>query len=393
MSDRADAIDGGMGTNNHAPARLLIVDDEAAQRHALCETLQVHGFEAIGCSGAEPALAELRQRPVDLLLTDLMMPGTDGITLLRAAHQIDPMLVAIIMTGEGTIATAVEAMRSGAFDYILKPFKLSAILPVLSRALAVRRLRIQNAALERQLREHAAELEAANRELDAFTRSASHDLRAPLNAVLGFSSLLVQDFSSRLAPQQRNWLVEIQRAARQMNQLIDDLMRLSRLGRQALSLQMVDVTALARGVADELSVQQQPVRPGLQLQIDALPPALADASLLRQVLVNLMSNAFKFTRLVEPARIHVGHGAQRSGPPAYFVRDNGEGFDMAQAGQLFQAFNRLHRSDAFDGTGVGLSIVQRIVQRHGGRVWAEAAPGQGATFFFTLDAANPPAPH
>jgi signal transduction histidine kinase len=368
-------------------ARLLIVDDEVAQRHALCETLQAQGFDAVGCGSAEAALAELRKQPVDLLLTDLMMPGTDGIGLLRAAREIDSMLVGIIMTGEGTIATAVEAMRSGAFDYILKPFKLSAILPVLSRALAVRQLRIQNAALEQRLREHAAELEAANRELDAFTRSASHDLRAPLNAVLGFSSLLVQDFSGQLAAQQRGWLVEIGRAARQMSQLIDDLMRLSRLGRQALNLQTVDMAALARGVADELAAQQ-PMRPNLQLRIDALPQTLADAALLRQVLVNLLSNAFKFTRHVEPASIHVGHQPQSGGRPAYFVRDNGEGFDMAQAGKLFQAFNRLHRTDLFEGTGVGLSIVQRIVQRHGGRVWAEGEPGHGATFFFTLDAAE-----
>jgi len=375
-----------MSASPNSGVRVLIVDDEAAQRQALCETLQVQGFDAIGCSGAEPALAELRRRPVDLLLTDLMMPDTDGITLLRAARQIDPMLVAIIMTGEGTIGTAVEAMRSGAFDYILKPFKLSAILPVLSRALAVRQLRIQNAALEQQLREHAAELEAANRELDAFTRSASHDLRAPLNAVLGFSSLLVQDFSGQLAQQQRGWLVEIQRAARQMSQLIDDLMRLARLGRQALTLQSVDMSALARDVVAELSAQQP--RPQLDVRIDMLPSALADAALLRQVLINLVSNALKFTRRVEQPQIHIGHEVQRSGAQAYFVRDNGEGFDMAQADKLFQAFNRLHRSDAFEGTGVGLSIVQRIVQRHGGRVWAHGESGRGATFYFTLDASG-----
>jgi signal transduction histidine kinase len=380
------STESGAEAQSTPAARLLIVDDEAAQRHALCETLQVQGFETVGCGSAEAALGELRQRPVDLLLTDLMMPGTDGIALLRAARQIDPMLVGIIMTGEGTIASAVEAMRSGAFDYILKPFRLSAVLPVLSRALAVRQLRIRNATLERQLRERAAELEAANRELDAFTRSASHDLRAPLNAVLGFSSLLVQDFRGQLAPQQRGWLVEIARAARHMSQLIDDLMRLSRLGRQALDLQTIDTAALARAVADELSAQQEPARPNLQVQVDALPPARADAALLRQVFVNLLSNAFKFTARVEAAHIHVGHQTQPDGQIAWFVRDNGEGFDMAQAGKLFQAFNRLHRSDHFEGSGVGLSIVQRIVQRHGGRVWAEGEPGRGATFYFTLGA-------
>jgi len=155
----------------------------------------------------------------------------------------------------------------------------------------------------------------------------------------------------------------------------------------------VDMAELAREVADELAAQQQPPLARLQLQIDVLPPALADAALLRQVLVNLLANAFKFTRHVEAASIHIGHEAQDNGRPAYFVRDNGEGFDMAEAGKLFQAFNRLHRSDAFEGTGVGLSIVQRIVQRHGGRVWAHGSPNQGATFYFTLDAAGGAAAH
>jgi signal transduction histidine kinase len=153
------------------------------------------------------------------------------------------------------------------------------------------------------------------------------------------------------------------------------------------------MTALARSVADELQAQQQPPRSGMQVQIDALPPALADASLLRQVFVNLLSNALKFTRHVEQAAVHVGYEAQGAEPRVYFVRDNGPGFDMARAGELFQAFARLHDSDSFEGTGVGLSIVQRIVQRHGGRVWADAAPGKGATFFFTLEAAADAANH
>jgi signal transduction histidine kinase len=366
-----------------AKARLLIVDDEVAQMQALCDTLTDQGYETIGCGSGAAALNVLRRTPVDLLLADLMMPELDGIALLRAAQQIDPTLVGVIMTGEGTIASAVEAMRSGAFDYVLKPFKLSAVVPVLGRALAMRRLRIDNAALERQLREHAAELEAANRELDAFTRSASHDLRTPLVGVIGLTALLRDHPGARLEPEQREWLAEIERSARQMGRLIDDLMRLSQLGRQVLSLQTVDVAALVHEVLDELRARQPSPR-DVQLQVDALPPATADASLLRQVFVNLLSNAYKFTRQVEQPAIHVGCEAQGLDPRVYFVRDNGAGFDMAHAGQLFEAFQRLHRADAFEGSGVGLSIVQRIVQRHGGRVWADAAPGRGATFYFTL---------
>lgn len=368
-------------------ARLLIVDDEAAQMQALCDTLEDNGFETVGCPNGEAALAALQRSPFDLLLADLMMPGMNGIGLLRAALAIDPTLVGIIMTGEGTISTAVDAMRSGALDYILKPFKVSAILPVLGRGLTVRRLQLENAALERRVREHVAELEATNRELDAFTRSASHDLRAPLNIILGFSALLVRDLGPQMPAEQRNWLAHIERSAQHMNQLIDALMRLSRVGRQVLSLQAVDVASLVRSVIDDLR-QEQPQR-RVTLQLGDLPETMADASLLRQLFVNLLSNAFKFTRNTEQAVVEVGC-APRGEECVFFVRDNGAGFDMAHAERLFDAFQRLHRADQFEGSGVGLSIVQRIVQRHGGRIWAEAAPGQGASFFFTLARAAEP---
>jgi len=362
-------------------ARLLIVDDEAAQMQALCDTLEDRGYQVVGRTSGDEALIDLRQTPFDLLLADLMMPGMSGIELLRAALVIDPMLVGIIMTGDGTIGSAVEAMQSGALDYILKPFKLSAILPVLGRALTVRRLRLENEGLERRVREHATELEATNRELDAFTRSASHDLRSPVNIVLGFSTLLVNDLGPLISAEQRTWLLHIERSAQRMSQLIDALMRLSRVGRQVLSLQVVDVALLVRSVADDLR-QEQPER-RVELEFGELPQTLADAPLLRQVFVNLLSNAFKFTRKTEPAVITVGcepHGQEQ----IFFVRDNGPGFDMTRARHLFDAFQRFHRADEFEGSGVGLSIVKRIVQRHGGRIWSQAAPGQGASFFFTL---------
>jgi signal transduction histidine kinase len=367
--------------------RLLIVDDEVAQMQALCDTLEDHGYQVLGRTHGEAALVALQQAPFDLLLADLMMPGMNGIELLRAALAIDPMLVGIIMTGEGTISTAVEAMQSGALDYILKPFKLSAILPVLGRGLTVRRLQLENAALERRVREHVTELEAANRELDAFTRSASHDLRAPLNVILGFSTLLVTDLGPQIPTEHRNWLSHIERSAQRMNQLIDALMRLSRVGRQALTLQTVDVVALVRSVVDDLR-DEQPQR-GVTPHIGELPETTADASLLRQLFVNLLSNAFKFTRNTEQAVIEVGCESQ-GGEQVYFVRDNGAGFDMTHAQRLFDAFQRFHRAEDFEGNGVGLSIAQRIVRRHGGRIWAEAAPGQGASFFFTLARAAGP---
>ena len=362
-------------------ARLLIVDDEAAQMQALCDTLADHGYQVVGRTGGEAALAALRHEKFDLLLADLMMPGMNGIDLLRQALAIDPMLVGIIMTGEGTIGTAVEAMQSGALDYILKPFKLSAILPVLGRSLAMRRLRLENAALERRVREHAAELETTNRELDAFTRSASHDLRAPLNIVLGFSALLIRELGPQISAEQRAWLAHVEQSARHMSQLIEALMRLSYVGRRTLDVKAVEIAPLVHSVVDDLR-RAQPQR-RVTLELGDLPKTLADASLLRQLFVNLLSNAFKFTRDTAHAVIEVGcehRGEER----VFFVRDNGPGFDMTRADRLFDAFQRFHRADQFEGSGVGLSIVQRVVQRHGGRIWAQTAPGQGASFFFTL---------
>src|SRR5258708_4915470 len=181
-----------------------------------------------------------------------MMPGLDGIALLCAARQFDPDLVGIIMTGEGTIATAVEAMRSGALDYILKPFKLSAILPVLARALTMRRLRIENAGLEASLRERTVELEAANKELDAFSYSVAHDLRAPLRSIDGFSRILLEDNSEMLDAEGKQYLAYILQAAQSMTQLVDALLTLARVARNEFRHEQVDLSALARSINLEL---------------------------------------------------------------------------------------------------------------------------------------------
>lgn len=362
-------------------ARVLIVDDETAHMRALCDTLGDQGFEAVGCSNGAAALEALRQGRFDLLLTDLMMPGLSGIELLRAALLVDPNLVGIIMTGEGTIGSAVGAMQAGALDYILKPFKVSAILPVLRRGLTVRRLQVENSALEARSRSYLAELELTNRELEAFTRSASHDLKAPLNGILGLSTLLLETLGPELADEQLNWLNHIRRSAESMNVLIEALMRLSRIGRQTLELQAVDVAALVEAIVAELR-HANPQR-HVSVQVGELPSALGDASLLTQLYVNLLSNAFKFTRTRGHAVVEVG-STRQSDELVYFVRDNGVGFDLSKAERMFDAFERLHVHDSFEGSGVGLSIVQRIVQRHGGRIWAEAAPEKGACFFFTL---------
>jgi PAS domain S-box-containing protein len=661
------------------PGKLLIVDDEAVLMAALRDTLRDEGYDTVGVTTGEEALAAMRNREFDIMLTDLMMPQIDGIALLRAALEIDPDLVGIIMTGQGTIATAIEAMKTGALDYVLKPFKLSAILPVLTRAMGVRRLRLENihlreavaihqlsmaiaftfdfrtvlqmaadaayqqsdggevsimlptsdgkelyvaeargqnaealrgrrvpvdgpladwiarsrellekseemdgvrislnhplrslcagismpmlsggqfigvlnftsahphrrvhigqakalhvlgnaaasalkaatlhgqlAAAEKRYRrlaenaqdviyrfelvpqrrfayvnpavtvvtgyapeayyshpnlvfrlvhpedrrllenilrgefnrerpltlrwvrrdgtviwieqrnvpvrdesgrlialegiardiserkraeqairqlnedleqrvlDRTAELEAANKELEAFSYSVSHDLRAPLRAIDGFTRLFQESCGEQITPENQQLLERVVISAQRMSQLIDDLLRFSRYSRQPLSKQTVPTGQLVRDTLQELRSREG--GRNLDLRIGELPDCQADPALLKQVFVNLLSNALKFTRQREIAVIEVG-SEERAGERVYFVRDNGAGFDMKYADKLFGVFQRLHSEDEFEGTGIGLANVQRIIQRHGGRIWAEAELDKGATFYFTL---------
>jgi two-component system sensor histidine kinase/response regulator len=376
---------------NPAPARILVVDDEVRQMNALCDTLRDQEYEVTGFASSTAALAALREGTFDLLLTDLMMPEMDGISLLRAAHEVDQDLVGVLMTGHGTIDTAVDAMKAGALDYILKPFKLSVVLPVLARALTVRRLRMENTALEISVRERTAELEvanreleAANKELEAFSYSVSHDLRTPLRHIDGFSQILAENHGAELTDPAQRLLQKVRDGAKRLGLLIDELLNFSRLSRQPLVARRVNLRELVQAVVDEL----EPEREGRQVDIrlGELPDCLGDLGLLKQVFINLLSNAHKFTRQRERAMIDVK--CESGGDELVCsVRDNGAGFDMKYASRLFGVFQRLHSDSQFPGTGVGLSIVQRIIHRHGGRIWVEAEPDKGACFQFTLPAA------
>jgi two-component system sensor histidine kinase/response regulator len=363
-------------------ASVLIVDDEVAQMQALCDSLRATGYRATGFTEPDAALAALANEHFEVLLSDLHMPGRDGISLLQEAMKIDPDIVGIIMTGQGTIDTAIGAMKSGAFDYVLKPFRLNAILPVLARALSVRELRLQNAQLVQSIQVRSAELEAANKQLDAFVHSVSHDLRAPLRGVTGIANILEEDFGDRLDDGGKRLVRAIGAGCGKMAQLIEDMLAFSRLGRQPLATRPV----LMNELVDQALAELRPTHEGraIQVSVGELGTARADPALLKQVLLNLLGNAIKFTGRTEGASVLVGSLPNCAQSITYFVKDNGAGFDMRHAEKLFGVFERLHRQEEFEGTGVGLAIVQQIVQRHGGRVWAEAAVGRGATFYFTL---------
>jgi signal transduction histidine kinase len=235
--------------------------------------------------------------------------------------------------------------------------------------------------LEKKIAERTLELAVSNKDLEAFTYSVSHDLRAPLRSIDGFSKILEDDYAEKFDEDGKHVIATIRASIKRMGELIDDLLAFSRLGRRMITTTDVDMTSLVKAVFEELK-HANPER-SIQFTCEELPPAHADASLMHQVLVNLLSNAIKFTRKKDMAIITVGNTVI-DGNIVYYVKDNGVGFDMKYVGKLFNVFQRLHTTQEFEGTGVGLSIVSRIINKHGGRVWAEAEIDHGAIFYFSL---------
>jgi signal transduction histidine kinase len=236
--------------------------------------------------------------------------------------------------------------------------------------------------LEQRVAERTAQLESANAELEAFSYSVSHDLRAPLRSVEGFSQAMLEDCGERLDETGRGYLERIRSGGQRMGRIIDDLLKLSRANRGELGREEIDLSALCARIAADLA-RARPFPP-VQVLVQPGMRVRGDSGLMQVLLENLLGNAWKFTSKCVSPRIQAGETLLPGGGRAFFIRDNGAGFSMAQADRLFHAFHRLHTEAEFQGTGIGLTIVQRIVRRHGGQVWAEAEPGQGAAFFFTV---------
>ncbi|AJE04831.1 hypothetical protein GPICK_05780 [Geobacter pickeringii] len=329
-----------------------------------------------------------------MALLDWLMPGLNGMEIcrkLKESRASSPPYL-ILVTARGGKENVVAGLDAGANDYLVKPIdmdELRARIRVGQRylemqdTLARRMTEVSelNRKLEQRVRERTSELESANRELEAFGYSVSHDLHAPLRHIAGFGEMLAEQFGDVLGDEGMALLGKICAAGRHMTHLIDDLLELSIVSREEMECREIDVTGLCHGIARDLAESE----PGRDATFRIAPELVAwgDRRLVRIVLQNLLGNAWKYTSRKERAIIEVGV-VDCCGEVAYYVRDDGAGFEMDHADRLFAAFQRLHSSSEFPGTGIGLATVQRIVSRHGGRVWAKGSRGNGATFYFTL---------
>ena len=393
--------------NAAAPIRVLVVDDEAGHVRALCDTLGAQGYATRGCGSTQAALEIIGHEPFELLLADLIMPGSGGIELVKAARAIDPDLACIIMTGEGSIASAVQAMQVGALDYILKPCKLSAILPVMGRALETRQLRIANAALERQVREHAAALAALNVDLEqarceadrsnemksVFLATVSHELRTPLNAILGFAQILNSDTLPSTPAQKKIFISHILQAGKHLLVLINEVLDLARVESGTLTVS-IEPVGLAPVLA-ECAALMAPLAERRQITLH-FPTAVAthvlcDRMRLKQVLINILSNAIKYNR--ERGSVTVTCVPAADGTVRIGVSDTGAGLDASQLEQLFQPFNRLERDAGVEeGTGIGLALTRHLVELMNGTISVESTVDVGSTFWVVLPACAQIAP-
>ncbi len=413
--------------------KLLVVDDHANNRMVLRWSLEAEGCQVLEAANGVEALAVLAQGPVDAVITDILMPRMDGFRLcheIRSSTTFNSAMPVIFYTGTYNSAADEELARAVDADgYLLKPASTTEILAAVHRAQAadrqprspspagdetfnvlelysaalVRKLETRNLELEDALRKlqnaHAeivqlnetlearvvdrtAALAAANKELESFSFSISHDLRAPLRQINGFAAMLQDAAGAQLDGEGLRMLAQITGAAQRMDELIRALLEFSRSGRAELVMAAVP---LGRLLDETLTILAADLKGrDIEWRRAELPRVWGDAMLLRQVLVNLVSNAIKYTGKTARAVIEIGTGAGAAGEALIFVRDNGVGFDPRYASRLFGVFQRLHRAEDFEGTGIGLANAQRIVTRHGGRIWAESAPGEGATFYVAL---------
>lgn len=383
-------------------SNILLVDDEQANLDALEAVLEGLGQRLIRAMRGEQALKCVLEHDFAVILLDVQMPGMSGIeaaALIRARERSRTTPI-IFLTGMMRTAEMVfSGYSAGAVDYLMKPLEPEvlrakvAVFVELDRARheleqeISERVRIaeQVSELNNALRQKNDDLLAANADLEAFCHSVSHDLRMPLRHIHSYISILEASAASKLNAEERRHVTTVQKAALRMTRLIDDLLAFSRIGRAAMHRQRIRMAELIDETFQDLAPDLTNRR--IDWERHAIPDTVGDPQLLKQVWVNLLANAVKYTRPRDPAKIEIG-AEEADNEIIYYVKDNGVGFNMQYADRLFGVFQRLHTDKDFEGTGVGLANVRRIVQRHGGRTWAEGAEGRGATVYFSLPVAG-----
>lgn len=371
---------------------ILIVDDRPANLIALDALLSSDSRLLVTAHSAQEALQVLAAQEVDLILLDVQMPETNGFELaqiIKGRPETAGIPILFVSAEKVDYASLMKGFAEGAVDYLLKPLDAGITRAKVKVLLELQRqkkeLMEKNALIRRlnaSLGKTVQQLEVANKELESFSYSVSHDLRAPLRAVYGNAEIMDEDFSSELSDGARMCLRKIKDNATRMNTLIDDLLAFSRISKKELHKSTVNMGELVRDVF--ASVAEEQLR--AKVEIHPMPDAVGDYTMLQQVWTNLISNAIKYSSKKEDPLIEVG-AVETNGTVEYYVKDNGAGFDMAYAGKLFGTFQRLHDVTEFEGTGIGLAIVQRIVLKHGGAIRAEAELEKGACFRFTVGGA------
>jgi two-component system NtrC family sensor kinase len=410
---RSSKAPSAVGTTSSllGPKKILTVDDSLTYLHEVATQLREEGYDVVSARSGEEALELLSVQSVDCILLDLVMPGLSGQETCRrikssAAWRDIPLIMHTALEEPGAM---IEGINAGADDYIAKSSDLEVLRARVRAQLRRKQFEDENRSIREQLlqkeleviaansaRELAEtrsvfveELERKNRELETFSYTVSHDLRAPLRSINSFSQILLEDYSEKLDSTGKSHLERVSSSAKRMGELIDDLLELSRVARAELSRGRIDLSAIARTILEDFSRNEPDRKVEWNVQDDLV--LNVDGRLMKVALENLLGNALKFTAKTATARIEFGT-EQRDGGTVYFVRDNGAGFDMKYADKLFSPFKRLHGNDDFPGTGIGLATVHRIVDRHGGRIWADSTVGEGATFYFTISTARPGIP-
>jgi len=377
-------------TTAGVPLTLLYVEDEKMTRDAVSAMIS-RKFPKLVLRTAEngaEGLQLFRELGADLVMTDMKMPVMHGIEMARQIVAEKKQTPIIVTSAHGDMDYFIESIEIGISRYVMKPIDVgklfSALEDTLTRLRLERELKAQQesiVALNQHLTARASELEVANRDLESFSYTVSHDLRTPLTNINGYCQVILEIFGAGLDPKCKEFIEIIYSETVSMNELIKTLLDFSRLTRKEMLRSRADLSEMAQAAASGLLMRG----PERSVSFRIAPGMIADCDpdLLRVVLENLLGNAYKYTGRREQALIEfgvTGNGAER----VYFVRDNGAGFDMAQSDKLFSAFQRLHSEREFKGFGIGLATVQRIILRHGGRIWAEGAEEQGASFYFTL---------